>query len=207
MLKKLVAISSMVVVLFATNANADFTIENLLVEIGVSAGENSDGYGNHAFTTMELEVMDGAAGMTDYQLARATFDFGVDEIGMDTYSLRYFSDVYVETGGQGTASSLGNGIIVFELHSPFEVVSTDGDSTLFDALGNPIDLPQNDVFVFEPGRYSLTFGASAAIQSNATEFTQGNTTNGIINFTQVIPEPSAGVILISSLLIGLRRKR
>ena len=189
-------------------ATADFTVNNILIEVGVSAGDASDGFGGDEFVEVSLSVSDGDINTNDYQIAEALFNLGLNKDSANgDYELSYGSDVFAMTNGEGTASALANSIIVFEISDDFFASSIAGDSVLFDALGMPITLLDDQSQRLDAGRYSLSFGASASIQSNDTTFFEESSVSGVITFT-VIPEPAAGsIILFVSMLAAARRRR
>ena len=194
--------------LFPAYVAADFTVNNILIEVGVSAGEVTDGFAGDEFVDISLSVDDGDPATSDFQLAEAVFELAlVEDSPLSDFELRYGSDVLAMTNGQGTASALGNAIIVFELAQDFNVNSLIGDSVLFDSLGLPIELQAGNDQLLLAGRYSLSFGASASIQSTDTNFLEQNTVAGVIAFSAV-PEPSLSMLPILTLgLVARRRER
>lgn len=189
-------------------SHADFTVNNILIEVAVEANEMSKGFAGDELIELDLSISNGELGMTDYQIAQATFGLTLDEnTANESYSLGYLSDVFVMTGGEGTANALGNAIIVFELSQNFLATSTTSDSILFDSMGLPIFLDENESQSLEPGVYSLSFAASVAILSNATEFTQESAVSGLITFN-AIPEPTAlSILVLMGMSVSTRRKR
>ena len=186
--------------------HADFMVTNMTGEVGVSAGEFSDGVVGGAVTDVFLSVTDGVPGTSDFQLAEALFLLAVDDdTTLGDYTLTYDSQTSVTTGGIGDAGALANGIIVFALSEDFNVTSLTGETIFDDSLGEPVVLPENTSVRLTAGIYSLSFGSSAFISDGDSILEINNSESGLVSFTAV-PEP--GLSFIGALgLVGLSRHR
>ena len=172
-----------------------------MIEVGVSAGDQSDGFAGGDFVDLSLSISEGDQATDDFQLAEAVFELALIEDSPNSdFDLLFQSDVLAMTNGSGTASALGNAIVVFELTEDFNVNSLAGDSVLFNSLGEAVNLLELEPQLLVAGTYSLSFGASASIQANDTIFLEENSVSGLISFTAV-PEP--GVSVFSMALLGL----
>ncbi len=175
---------------------SDFTVNNMLAEVGVSAGANSEGVGGHDTTHAFLSVSDGVPGTANFQLAEAVFDLTVeDDSALGDYLLTYNSQVFVMTGGIGDAGALSNGIIVFSISEEFEVISHLGETVLNDSLGNPVVIDQDIPFLLGPGTFSLSFGSSAFINDGDPIHEIVNSQTGLLSFdATTVPEPASASI-------------
>ncbi len=199
--------SCFLTVFFPTRGFSDFVFLNALVEVGVVAGDASDGFGGHELSDVFLSVMDGEVGTPDYQYAEALFVLDVQEnTAQSDYLLTYDSQVQVMTGGIGNAAALGNGIIVFSLTEEFEVSSLLGDTTLFDSTGTAVEIQQGSPLLLSAGNYSLSFGSSALIQNGDTNLIESNSQSGLLSFnTTAIPEPGLALLTILLVPVCVRR--
>ena len=194
-------------VFFPARGFSDFVFLNAIVEVGVVAGNNSDGFASHDLSDVFLSVMDGEAGTADFQYAEALFVLDVQENTLQSdYLLTYDSQTLVMTGGIGSAAALANGIIVFSLTEEFEVSSLLGDTTLSDSTGTPFVIQENSPLLLSPGIYSLSFGSSGLIQTGDSNLIESNSQSGLLSFNSTaIPEP--GFALLTVLLIPMCFRR
>ena len=192
-----------------SHAFCDFVVTNMFAEVGVTAGDVTDGVGGHSTSFAEFSISDGTKGTANYQLAEALFNLQLSDDSMVAdYLLTYESEIHIMTGGEGIANALSNGIFVFNLTEDFEATAMMGDAELFDSLGENLSLLQDETVLLEAGNYSVSFGASGSILSTDDIFERTDSVFGQIAFNSTaVPEPTAATILLAAVCLGIRRRR
>ena len=203
----------LILVVAGAESFADFTVNNILAEVGVSAGATQDGFGSSGDTVnienISLMVTEGVPGTADFQTAEAFFSLAVNaDTMLGDFQLDYDSSIVASTGGIGDAGGLSNGIIVFNLAEQFEAISHDSETIFSDAFGEPVVLGQGQSVILDAGNYSLSFGSSAFIDNGDQKIRVSDSSFGVVSFNSTaVPEPATGLIcVLTAGLLAVRRR-